>query len=120
MPDYSDISIVDQANSTVMQQHLSQQLLITALYSALRANLQGGDRKDVFFYQADDEHYVPRAILLDLEPRCVQRTCMSTAHQQAVLGKGSMTGLQESSVSRAGVISPIHATTTNAHDCQLV
>lgn len=31
--------------------------------------VQGGDRKDVFFYQADDEHYVPRALLLDLEPR---------------------------------------------------
>ena len=30
---------------------------------------EGGDRKDVFFYQADDEHYVPRAILVDLEPR---------------------------------------------------
>lgn len=30
---------------------------------------QGGDRKDVFFYQADDEQYIPRAILLDLEPR---------------------------------------------------
>lgn len=30
---------------------------------------QGGDRKDVFFYQADDEHYIPRAILVDLEPR---------------------------------------------------
>lgn len=29
----------------------------------------GGDRKDVFFYQADDEHYIPRAILVDLEPR---------------------------------------------------
>lgn len=28
-----------------------------------------GDRKDVFFYQADDDHYVPRAILIDLEPR---------------------------------------------------
>ena len=28
----------------------------------------GTDRKDVFFYQADDEHYVPRALLLDLEP----------------------------------------------------
>lgn len=28
-----------------------------------------GDRKDVFFYQADDEHYIPRAILIDLEPR---------------------------------------------------
>lgn len=23
-----------------------------------------GDRKDVFFYQADDEHYIPRAILV--------------------------------------------------------
>eukprot|EP00879_Flechtneria_rotunda_P001035 GHRR01001172.1.p1 GENE.GHRR01001172.1~~GHRR01001172.1.p1 ORF type:complete len:465 (+),score=106.02 GHRR01001172.1:176-1570(+) len=32
---------------------------------------QGGDRKDVFFYQADDEQYVPRAILLDLEPRVI-------------------------------------------------
>lgn len=38
---------------------------------------QGGDRKDVFFYQADDEQYIPRAILLDLEPRCVpgHRAC---------------------------------------------
>ncbi|KAG1660586.1 hypothetical protein FOA52_005122 [Chlamydomonas sp. UWO 241] len=32
---------------------------------------QGGDRKDVFFYQADDDHYVPRALLLDLEPRVI-------------------------------------------------
>lgn len=31
---------------------------------------QGGDRKDVFFYQADDERYIPRALLIDLEPRC--------------------------------------------------
>ena len=31
--------------------------------------VQGGDRKDVFFYQADDERYVPRALLIDLEPR---------------------------------------------------
>lgn len=23
----------------------------------------------MFFYQADDEHYIPRAILIDLEPR---------------------------------------------------
>lgn len=29
------------------------------------------DRKDVFFYQADDDHYVPRALLMDLEPRVV-------------------------------------------------
>ncbi|KAE9460201.1 hypothetical protein C3L33_07895, partial [Rhododendron williamsianum] len=32
---------------------------------------QGGDRKDVFFYQADDQHYVPRALLIDLEPRVI-------------------------------------------------
>lgn len=31
----------------------------------------GTDRKDVFFYQADDEHFIPRALLLDLEPRVV-------------------------------------------------
>ena len=30
---------------------------------------QGEDRKDVFFYQADDDHYIPRALLIDLEPR---------------------------------------------------
>ena len=28
-----------------------------------------GDRKDVFFYQADDERFIPRACLIDLEPR---------------------------------------------------
>jgi len=32
---------------------------------------QGDDRKDVFFYQADDEHYIPRALLIDLEPRVI-------------------------------------------------
>eukprot|EP00386_Alphamonas_edax_P009010 GDKI01029618.1.p1 GENE.GDKI01029618.1~~GDKI01029618.1.p1 ORF type:complete len:457 (-),score=126.44 GDKI01029618.1:44-1414(-) len=31
----------------------------------------GEDRKDVFFYQADDEHYIPRALLVDLEPRVI-------------------------------------------------
>jgi tubulin gamma len=35
------------------------------------------DRKDVFFYQADDHHYVPRAILMDLEPRVVNSTLSS-------------------------------------------
>ncbi|CAI5959887.1 unnamed protein product [Closterium sp. NIES-64] len=33
---------------------------------------QGDDRKDVFFYQADDQHYIPRSVLLDLEPRVVK------------------------------------------------
>ncbi|XP_076360753.1 tubulin gamma-1 chain isoform X3 [Tachypleus tridentatus] len=32
---------------------------------------EGSDRKDVFFYQADDDHYIPRAVLLDLEPRVI-------------------------------------------------
>lgn len=31
----------------------------------------GLDRKDVFFYQADDDHYIPRSVLLDLEPRVI-------------------------------------------------
>lgn len=34
---------------------------------------EGGDRKDVFYYQSDDTRYIPRAILIDLEPR-VSRT----------------------------------------------
>merc|ERR1719326_593123 len=33
--------------------------------------MSGDDRKDVFFYQADDEHYIPRALLIDLEPRVI-------------------------------------------------
>eukprot|EP00158_Paraphelidium_tribonemae_P004671 Partr_v1_DN26903_c2_g1_i5_m6872 putative Tubulin is the major constituent of microtubules. Gamma tubulin is found at microtubule organizing centers (MTOC) such as the spindle poles or the centrosome (By similarity) len=33
------------------------------------ATESAGDRKDVYFYQADDSHYIPRAILMDLEPR---------------------------------------------------
>jgi tubulin gamma len=38
---------------------------------------EGGDRKDVFFYQADDEHYIPRALLLDLEPRVINNILTS-------------------------------------------
>ncbi|KAJ0165579.1 Tubulin gamma chain [Colletotrichum tanaceti] len=33
---------------------------------------EGGDRKDVFYYQSDDTRYIPRAILVDLEPRVIQ------------------------------------------------
>eukprot|EP00457_Paulinella_chromatophora_P005758 gb/GEZN01005775.1/.p1 GENE.gb/GEZN01005775.1/~~gb/GEZN01005775.1/.p1 ORF type:complete len:459 (-),score=74.19 gb/GEZN01005775.1/:162-1538(-) len=32
---------------------------------------EGTDRKDVFFYQADDETYIPRAILVDMEPTVI-------------------------------------------------
>ena len=38
----------------------------------------GDDRKDVFFYQADDEHYIPRALLIDLEPRVINM--IQTSH----------------------------------------
>jgi tubulin gamma len=31
----------------------------------------GEDRKDVFFYQADDDHYIPRNLMIDLEPRVI-------------------------------------------------
>eukprot|EP01063_Lacrimia_lanifica_P014039 TRINITY_DN20680_c0_g1_i1.p2 TRINITY_DN20680_c0_g1~~TRINITY_DN20680_c0_g1_i1.p2 ORF type:complete len:458 (+),score=167.38 TRINITY_DN20680_c0_g1_i1:70-1443(+) len=37
------------------------------------ATEDAGDCKDVFFYQADDSKYVPRALLIDLEPRVVNR-----------------------------------------------
>jgi len=37
----------------------------------------GLDRKDVFFYQADDEHYIPRSVLLDLEPRVINNIMSS-------------------------------------------
>ena len=33
--------------------------------------MNGDDRKDVFFYQADDEHFIPRNLMIDLEPRVV-------------------------------------------------
>lgn len=42
---------------------------------------EGVDRKDVFFYQADDEHYIPRAVLLDLEPRVIN-TIMNSEHSK--------------------------------------
>ncbi|KAH8722746.1 Tubulin/FtsZ, GTPase domain-containing protein [Phaeosphaeriaceae sp. PMI808] len=41
---------------------------------------EGGDRKDVFFYQSDDTRYIPRAILLDLEPR-VLHSIQSSAYK---------------------------------------
>lgn len=41
----------------------------------------GIDRKDVFFYQADDEHYIPRAVLLDLEPRVIN-TIMNSPYSK--------------------------------------
>ena len=44
----------------------------------------GIDRKDVFFYQADDDHYIPRAVLLDLEPRVIH-SIMSSPYAKVSL-----------------------------------
>ncbi|KJA23120.1 hypothetical protein HYPSUDRAFT_138071 [Hypholoma sublateritium FD-334 SS-4] len=41
------------------------------------ASIDGGDRKSAFFYQADDERYIPRAILVDLEPRVINNVLSS-------------------------------------------
>lgn len=46
---------------------------------------EGVDRKDVFFYQADDEHYIPRAVLLDLEPRVINTILQSAYSKVSVL-----------------------------------
>lgn len=35
--------------------------------------LNGDDRKDVFFYQSDDNHYIPRAVLIDLEEKVLNK-----------------------------------------------
>ena len=40
------------------------------------------DRKDVFFYQSDDDRYVPRALLIDLEPRVVNKLAHAGPYRQ--------------------------------------
>ncbi|KAM0675061.1 Tubulin gamma-1 chain [Gurleya vavrai] len=39
------------------------------------------DRKDAFFYETDDNRFIPRSILIDLEPRVVQ-SISSTFYNQ--------------------------------------
>jgi len=53
------------SNEGILQEHASE----------------GIDRKDVFFYQADDDHYIPRSVLLDLEPRVVN-TIMNSEYKK--------------------------------------
>ena len=40
------------------------------------------DRKDVFFYQSDDDRYIPRALLIDLEPRVVHKLAHAGAYRK--------------------------------------
>uniref|UniRef100_A0A1I7XXX3 Tubulin gamma chain n=1 Tax=Steinernema glaseri TaxID=37863 RepID=A0A1I7XXX3_9BILA len=42
----------------------------------------GVDFKDVFFYQADDCRYIPRSILIDLEPRVINGRSVNSTYQQ--------------------------------------
>lgn len=39
-------------------------------------SVQANDRKDVFFYQGDEDRYIPRALLMDLEPRVINKVAM--------------------------------------------
>lgn len=50
----------------------------------------GGDRKDVFFYQADDERYIPRACLIDLEPRWARSLCAALWFSREERGTASL------------------------------
>jgi len=50
----------------------------TSSYSQSSKMSTVDDRKDVFFYQSDDEHYIPRALLIDLEPRVVNKLIHGT------------------------------------------
>lgn len=52
-----------------------------------------GDRKDVFFYQADDEHYIPRAILVDTEPRVSESVPLSHHRHLITFSLGGWTRL---------------------------
>eukprot|EP00979_Chaetoceros_neogracilis_P014173 scaffold4475_cov277-Chaetoceros_neogracile.AAC.21 len=51
---------VDTSSSFLLPSHMNPKGLVD-------------DRKDVFFYQSDDAHYMPRALLIDLEPRVVNK-----------------------------------------------
>ena len=50
------------------------------------------DRKDVFFYQADDDNYIPRSVLLDLEPRIVDTMFEMVEIKEDVRATGPVSG----------------------------
>jgi len=45
-------------------------------------NIQADDRKDVFFYQGDEERYIPRALLMDLEPRVINKVACTGPYRR--------------------------------------
>ena len=47
-------------------------LSLSLSLSLLSRSSSQTDRKDVFFYQADDDQLIPRALLMDLEPRVIE------------------------------------------------
>ena len=61
---------------------VSRDILAICILGILQEHASEGiDRKDVFFYQADDDHYIPRSVLLDLEPRVVN-TIMNSEYKK--------------------------------------
>lgn len=53
------------------------------------------DRKDVFFYQSDDNRYVPRALLIDLEPRVVHKLAKHNQPQRSLFNPENVFVAQE-------------------------
>eukprot|EP00536_Pseudo-nitzschia_multiseries_P005929 jgi/Psemu1/296046/fgenesh1_pm.121_\ len=45
-------------------------------------NSTADDRKDVFFYQGDEDRYIPRALLMDLEPRVINKVAHTGAYRR--------------------------------------
>mmetsp|Transcript_18966 Transcript_18966/g.41217 ORF Transcript_18966/g.41217 Transcript_18966/m.41217 type:complete len:588 (-) Transcript_18966:1306-3069(-) len=45
-------------------------------------HVQADDRKDVFFYQGDEDRYIPRALLMDLEPRVINKVAHTGAYRR--------------------------------------
>ena len=64
---------------TYFNNHFSNPSLLSGILQEHAS--EGIDRKDVFFYQADDDHYIPRSVLLDLEPRVVN-TIMNSEYKK--------------------------------------
>ncbi|KAG0475838.1 hypothetical protein HPP92_012679 [Vanilla planifolia] len=69
-----EIGVFGVVHPEVVRTSLMSGLLKTVKHNIdHKRPIKGGDRKDVFFYQADDQHYIPRALLMDLEPRVINQ-----------------------------------------------
>lgn len=72
---HNSLSAPTPANHPPHHHHPLSSTMSTSSATAWNTSGMGviDDRKDVFFYQSDDDRYIPRALLLDLEPRVVNK-----------------------------------------------